>query len=792
MHRWRAIFAPFNNLPLAVKLGLTTLGAMTLLGTLAWIAVGALDTQRTLDERVATSQAAERAGRRAFAAVADMRLASEEMRVARTVTVAAKAARKADMLGGRVKRLLDEMGGAIADQETRDMMDRATGALADYQAKVAHEAELRQKAIEAFDTFLPLRGGVASAAAALHDALAHEFLLPDLATQAQGDIAAFIAGADAAHDAVLTYRVGGGSGSAAVEAARTQTSAARDALAAGRADMDQHGAALASLPVTRPAADAIRALIAAGTALGNGAQQALGDAAAAAMFGLTQSGPANQALAGRVDGAISPFVDAAQAARDMSSAGLELARRTLRLISGGAILALLVLGVIFIASITRPVRAMTRAMQAIAGGDTTLHIGFEGRRDEVGRMAGALETLRQSVGRAFVQGEMIEQLPVPVMTAEPGGAFRVTYLNAAAREVLGGIGPALPVPVAALLGQSVDFLTPNPERTREILADPARLPHRATVALAEETLELSISALRNADGSYSGPMLSLRVLTAQQRLSEQFQGSVVSIAHVVGDSARGMAATADAMSGAAASGAARLEEVAGASRDASGHVQAVAASAEELAASVREIARQVAESAAIAGGAVAEAEATDRTVAGLADAATRIGDVVRLIQDIAGRTNLLALNATIEAARAGEAGRGFAVVAGEVKTLATQTAKATEEISGQITAIQRETGQAVVALRSIGDTIRRMSEIATAIAGAVEEQGAATQEIARSVQEAARGTSEVDSTIAVVAVSVAQTGAQAGEVVTAAQALTEQSATLSREVTEFLGALKAA
>ena len=207
---------------------------------------------------------------------------------------------------------------------------------------------------------------------------------------------------------------------------------------------------------------------------------------------------------------------------------------------------------------------------------------------------------------------------------------------------------------------------------------------------------------------------------------------------------------------------------------------------------MREIAQQVAESARIAGGAVAEAEATDRTVGGLANTATKVGDVVRLIRDIAGRTNLLALNATIEAARAGEAGRGFAVVAGEVKTLATQTARATEDIAAQIAAIQQETGQAVAALRSIGGTIRRMSEIATGIASAVEQQGAATQEIARSVQEAANGTAEVDSTIAAVGGSVQQAGTQAAEVVTAAQALTEQSATLAREVVEFLGSLKAA
>ncbi|HEY0419729.1 MAG TPA: methyl-accepting chemotaxis protein, partial [Acetobacteraceae bacterium] len=184
--------------------------------------------------------------------------------------------------------------------------------------------------------------------------------------------------------------------------------------------------------------------------------------------------------------------------------------------------------------------------------------------------------------------------------------------------------------------------------------------------------------------------------------------------------------------------------------------------------------------------------ATDHSVTGLSEAAARIGDVVRLIGDIAARTNLLALNATIEAARAGEAGRGFAVVANEVKTLANQTAKATEEIGGQIAAMQGATGHAVAALRSIAATIQRMNEIATTIAGAVEEQGAATQEIARAVQQAAAGTHAVDAHIGHVSNAVNQTGQQAGGVVASAGKLGEQSANLSREVAAFLAAMREA
>jgi len=272
----------------------------------------------------------------------------------------------------------------------------------------------------------------------------------------------------------------------------------------------------------------------------------------------------------------------------------------------------------------------------------------------------------------------------------------------------------------------------------------------------------------------------------------EFDGKAKTALGTVAGAAGQVQSTAETLSANAAQTSDRATAVAAASVQASANVQTVAGATEELSSSVMEISRQVAESTKIAGAAVDQANRTNAAVKGLAESAQKIGNVVKLIQDIASQTNLLALNATIEAARAGEAGKGFAVVASEVKNLAGQTAKATEEIGQQIAEIQSATNESVTAIQEIATTIVSINQIATTIAAAVEEQGAATQEIARNVQEAAKGTQEVSSNIDEVNKAAAETGEMAGGLQSAAADLTRQSEALRHEVESFFATIRAA
>jgi methyl-accepting chemotaxis protein len=265
-----------------------------------------------------------------------------------------------------------------------------------------------------------------------------------------------------------------------------------------------------------------------------------------------------------------------------------------------------------------------------------------------------------------------------------------------------------------------------------------------------------------------------------------FETVITEVVAVVSSAATELQATAQTLSATAEETAQQSTAVAAATEEMSQNVQTVASATEELSASISEISGQVTESTRIVGAAVEQANDTNAKVKSLSEAAQKIGEVVNLINDIAGQTNLLALNATIEAARAGEAGKGFAVVASEVKTLATQTSRATDEIASQIRSIQEATDQSATAIAAITQTIGRVNEISTGIASAVEEQGAATQEISRNVQQAAAGSAEVSSNIVGVTQASQQTSAGSTQVLSAASELANNGERLKREVDSFL------
>ena len=279
---------------------------------------------------------------------------------------------------------------------------------------------------------------------------------------------------------------------------------------------------------------------------------------------------------------------------------------------------------------------------------------------------------------------------------------------------------------------------------------------------------------------------------AMLSLADQFENGVKMVVETVSAAATQMHQTASSMVATAENASTQAGSAATAAESASANVDGAASAAHQLSASINEIAKQVTESAVIAGQASNDAARTDATMRSLSETAGRIGEVLDLINSIAGQTNLLALNATIEAARAGEAGKGFAVVASEVKQLATQTARATEQIAGQIGAMQSATGEAASAIRAIASTIARLNEISTTIAAAVEEQGVATADIARNVQQAAGGTAEASENIGLVRTAAGQTGQSAQEVLTAAGQVSEKTGNLLQQIDRFLSQVRAA
>lgn len=377
--------------------------------------------------------------------------------------------------------------------------------------------------------------------------------------------------------------------------------------------------------------------------------------------------------------------------------------------------------------------------------------------------------------------QMVDNMPINILTCETTD-FKIDYANSTSSKTLRRLEQYLPCSVDDLVGQTIDIFHKNPTHQRTMLSNPNNMPHTAKIKVGPETLRLDVTAIMDKNGEYLCPMVAWDIVTEQVNMAE----NVSDVVKVVASAATELQSTAESLSATAEETARQSQSVASASEQTTNNVNTVAAAAEEMANSIEEIGRQVEQSANIASRAVQEANSTDTSVSGLASAAQKIGEVVELISDIANQTNLLALNATIEAARAGDAGKGFAVVASEVKSLANQTAKATEDIAAQIGNIQEATGGTVTAIKNISSTIGEISEIASSIASAVEEQSAATQEISRNVQEAAAGTQDVASNIAGVTEAADETGRSSSEVLAAAKELSINGEQLSEHVQKFL------
>jgi methyl-accepting chemotaxis protein len=376
---------------------------------------------------------------------------------------------------------------------------------------------------------------------------------------------------------------------------------------------------------------------------------------------------------------------------------------------------------------------------------------------------------------------MVDNMPINIMMANPR-TLEINFINKTSIDTLRNIESALPVKADNMLGTCIDVFHKNPLHQRNLLGDPKNLPYRSKIRVGDDVLDLNVAAILDRTGYYIGPMVSWSLITAQEELSR----SVMSISDIVSESSEEVKVTAQSLSAAAEEASVQSAYVAESAQKAAANVESVAAATEEMTASIREISQQVARSSQTTSEAVSRVHQTNEVVKELSNASQKIGDVVNMINEIAEQTNLLALNATIEAARAGEAGKGFAVVAGEVKALAAQTTKATEEIRQQINEMQVTTTQAVEAMSLIQQTISEINEASSAIAAAIEEQSSATEEISRNIQGASAATAEVSSNVGGIQEASKQTGISSVRLLDVATQLSDKASEMHKQVTDSM------
>jgi methyl-accepting chemotaxis protein len=534
--------------------------------------------------------------------------------------------------------------------------------------------------------------------------------------------------------------------------------------------------------------------------------------------------------------------------REGSVADLNLTRRTVWIVIGLSLAVAVLVAIGIQMLVVRPLTQTTAVLESVAAGDLSKR-ATNTNADELGRMSVALnvavENLAQKMNEVARMAAMVENSPVGVIYA--GTDLIIRYLNAASLTTLRRLEKHLPIKADQVVGASVDIFHKNPVHQRRLLGDPKNLPIRTQIAIGPETADLMVTAIFDADRNYIGPMVTWELITEklesekkiktaaerERQQAEELRQKVESILEIVSAASRGdltgeikvqgtdaigqmaeglskllgnlrsnvsniaemaqsLASASHELTAVSQQMAANAEETSSqanvasaAAEQVSRSVSTVATGAEEMGASIKEIAKSANEAARVATSAVEVAENTNQTVAKLGESSAEIGNVIKVITSIAQQTNLLALNATIEAARAGEAGKGFAVVANEVKELAKQTAKATEDISRKIEAIQVDTKGAVEAIAQIGGIIGQINDIQNTIASAVEEQTATTGEISRNVGEAAKGSNEIAQNITGVAQAARSTTEGAANTKSSADELSRLAVELQQLVSQF-------
>lgn len=438
-----------------------------------------------------------------------------------------------------------------------------------------------------------------------------------------------------------------------------------------------------------------------------------------------------------------------------------------------------------------PILAITIALEKVANEDINFMVRKKNGNDAFGRMWDALGRVRTRTQQAFAREQMIEEFPVPVIVADPSDEMRINFVNRAAYEALEAMADDLPCKVTDIVGQSVDIFHKHPDHQRKILANPSNLPWSAKVNFNEkEFLDLKVSPIFNIEKQYVGAMLVWRNITFQVRSTKMFEQNMEKTIGELSNASRSMREELDRVTELVANIQAKLSEGTAATSEATTNVQTVASAAEQLSSSVRSIAERVTTANHHATDATTRVTSVVEMSHRLTSNSEQINQVVETIADIANQTNLLALNATIEAARAGEVGRGFAVVAQEVKNLANQTAKATEEVSSQIGGLQSEIKVVTDGIASVSTVMVELSKLFSSIAQATEEQQAATNEISINAQQAAMGADTASRTIIAVE-EFSSTNLAATKVLSsAAQRVVEANDNLTHQSKEIVLALK--